>query len=116
MNFEMDFLHLATNASFSYWAIAIGVASIVFIIVSFLFVIILFLSLLFSCVFSPTGEPVFVVSDAKIGRFETKAKVLRFFLYKLARQKTEEATNKKNGKKTVAKGNNQRNLGLVDAL
>ena len=100
MNFEMDFLHLATNASFSYWAIAIGVASIVFIIVSFLFVIILFLSLLFS----PTGEPVFVVSDAKIGRSKTKAKVLCFFLYKLARQKTEEATNEKNGKKTVAKG------------
>ena len=100
MNFEMDFLHLATNASFSYWAIAIGVASIVFIIVSFLFVIILF----FSCYFSPTGEPVFVVSDAKIGRSKTKAKILCFFLYKLARQKTEEATNEKNGKKTVAKG------------
>ena len=112
MNFEMDLLHLATNASFSYWAIAIGVASIVFIIVSFLFVIILFFSLLFS----PTGEPVFVVSDAKIRRSQTMAKVLRFFLYKLARQKTEEATNKINGKKTVAKGNNQRNLGLVEAL
>ena len=100
MNFEMDFLHLATNASFSYWAIAIGVASIVFIIVSFLFVIILF----FSCYFSPTGEPVFVVSDAKIGRSQTKAKVLCFFLYKLARQKTEEATNEKKENKTVAKG------------
>ena len=85
MNLDVAFLNLAANDSTSYIAIAIGVAFVVFIIVFFLFIIIVFVFFVFF--FSPTSEPVFVVSDAKIGRFTTTPKILRLFLRKLTRHK-----------------------------
>ena len=96
--FFTAFITFTTVALLSYWATVIGVTFIVFIIVYFF----VFIFLLFCC-FHSDRRAVFVVSDAKIGRFSPLAIVFGQFLLKLTRHKTKNATNRQNRRKFCRK-------------